>query len=44
VLDSGLENMSESRSSLITGQQRKSKQLMPQKKFFNNQQPISVGV
>jgi hypothetical protein len=38
VLDSGLENMSESWSSLITGQQR------CKAKLINNQQPISVGV
>jgi hypothetical protein len=38
VLDSGFENMSESWSSLITGQQR------CKAKLINNQQPISVGV
>jgi hypothetical protein len=42
VLDSGLKNMSESWSSLITGRRRcKAK---ASSEFFKNQQPISVGV
>jgi hypothetical protein len=44
ALDSGFESMPESLSSLITGQQRKSANHGGAPRFFNNIQPISVGV